>query len=417
MLSRRTRILLAVLVVASLTFVILDLRGGQGPFASVRTVASNVLGGLERAAATVFSPITGASSWWSDMRDQAAQIDDPRGGERPPAQRAGDPHERPGAGRRTRRAAAGVERGRVPVRAGRGHLRRPGAGLLVDDHDRRRPQRRHRAGHVRDQRGRPGRAGSLKTTASTSTVVLIVDASSAVGGRVADDGGDRHRRRERAARTRWSSSCSTRWPTCGVGDALVTFGSKGGRPFAPGLPIGEVVDVSGAPGQLTRVATVRPFVDVSQLEHRRRRDQAPARGSRATPCCPGPPASPPLPRARRRSAASTAVTPHRTEETAATRKEANASPSASAVPEQETPASAAAAGVPTAADGKASHAVAPGAHHRVADPRGGDRRADAAVAAGASRGRHPTSSWSRSWRSRWPWDRRRAPSPGSRPAS
>jgi rod shape-determining protein MreC len=25
-----------------------------------------------------------------------------------------------------------------------------------------------------------------------------------------------------------------------TGDALVTFGSKGGRPFAPGLPIGEV---------------------------------------------------------------------------------------------------------------------------------------------------------------------------------
>ena len=41
MLSRRTRILLAVLVVASLTFIILDLRGGQGPFSGVRSVASN----------------------------------------------------------------------------------------------------------------------------------------------------------------------------------------------------------------------------------------------------------------------------------------------------------------------------------------------------------------------------------------
>jgi rod shape-determining protein MreC len=50
-----------------------------------------------------------------------------------------------------------------------------------------------------------------------------------------------------------------------VDDALVTFGSKGGRPFAPGLPIGQVTSVEGTPGQLTRVATVRPFVDVSQL--------------------------------------------------------------------------------------------------------------------------------------------------------
>ena len=48
MLSRRTRILLAVLVVASLTFIILDLRGGQGPLTGVRNVGANALGGLER---------------------------------------------------------------------------------------------------------------------------------------------------------------------------------------------------------------------------------------------------------------------------------------------------------------------------------------------------------------------------------
>ena len=50
-----------------------------------------------------------------------------------------------------------------------------------------------------------------------------------------------------------------------VGDSLVTFGSKGGRPYAPGLPIGEVVEVGGTAGQLTRVATIRPFVDMSSL--------------------------------------------------------------------------------------------------------------------------------------------------------
>lgn len=48
-----------------------------------------------------------------------------------------------------------------------------------------------------------------------------------------------------------------------AGEVLVTFGSRSGRPYAPGIPIGEIVEVSGTPGQLTRVATVRPFVDVS----------------------------------------------------------------------------------------------------------------------------------------------------------
>ena len=74
MLSRRTRMVLAVLIVASLTFIILDLRGGQGPLGGLRSFGANIIGDLERVAATVFSPVTGASSWWSDMRDQAAQI-------------------------------------------------------------------------------------------------------------------------------------------------------------------------------------------------------------------------------------------------------------------------------------------------------------------------------------------------------
>ncbi len=95
-------------------------------------------------------------------------------------------------------------------------------------------------------------------------MVLIVDASSAVGGRVAttEEIGI-------VAGTGRQDSLEFQlldpMADVRVGDALVTFGSKGGRPYAPGLPIGEVVDVSGAAGQLTRVATVRPFADVSQL--------------------------------------------------------------------------------------------------------------------------------------------------------
>jgi len=49
------------------------------------------------------------------------------------------------------------------------------------------------------------------------------------------------------------------------GAALVTFGSKDGRPYVPGVPIGEVLSVAGTAGQLSRVATVRPFADISAL--------------------------------------------------------------------------------------------------------------------------------------------------------
>jgi len=263
MFSRRTRILLGVLVVASLTFVILDLRGGEGPFASVRNAGSNVLGGLERVAATVFSPITGAGSWWSTMRDQAGQIEtltqenDLLRGQLQTL-----------ASDRARAAAldgllkvAGVGQYRfvpaeviaigpaqdfswtITIDAGRNDGIEPDMSVINGD-------------------GLVGRV--LKTTASTATVVLIVDSSSAVGGRIAGT--------EEIGIVAGTGRQDTMefqlldpMADVRVGDGLVTFGSKGGRPFAPGLPIGEVIEVAGTPGQLTRVATVRPFADVSQL--------------------------------------------------------------------------------------------------------------------------------------------------------
>jgi len=104
----------------------------------------------------------------------------------------------------------------------------------------------------------------LKVNQTTSTVVLLVDASSAVGGRVAttEEIGI-------VAGTGRQDSLDFQLldplAELVIGDSLVTFGSRDGRPYAPGVPIGEVVDITGTAGQLTRVATVRPFADVSQL--------------------------------------------------------------------------------------------------------------------------------------------------------
>jgi rod shape-determining protein MreC len=263
MLSRRTRIVLAVLVVASLTFVILDLRGGQGPFASVRSAAANVLGGLERVAATVFSPITGASSWWSTMRDQSSQI-----------QTLTAENDRLRSELETLtsdRARADALDALLRVSNVGGYRFVPAEVIAVGPAqdfswtvtiDAGRNDGIEPDMSVINGQGLVGRV--LKTTASTATVVLIVDSSSAVGGRIAttEEIGI-------VAGTGVQDELEFQLldPMADVrdGDALVTFGSKGGRPFAPGIPIGEVVEVQGTPGQLTRVATVRPFADVSQL--------------------------------------------------------------------------------------------------------------------------------------------------------
>ncbi|MDP4804036.1 MAG: rod shape-determining protein MreC [Candidatus Nanopelagicales bacterium] len=263
MLPRRTRIVLAVLVVASLTFVILDLRGGDGPFSSARAAASAVFGGVQRAATTVFSPVIGASDWWSRQRDQAAQIGELRA-ENDNLKLLVEM----GANDRARAEAldellrvAGVGRYRIipaeviAVGPAQGFAWTVTIDTGTND------------GIEQDMtvingQGLVGRV--VKTTTNSSTVVLLVDASAAVGGRIA--GSDEIGIVSGTGRQD-SLEFQLLDPLAQLraGDAIVTFGSRGGRPYAPGLPIGEIVDVSGSAGQLTRVATVRPFADVSAL--------------------------------------------------------------------------------------------------------------------------------------------------------
>jgi rod shape-determining protein MreC len=263
MFSRRTRILLGVLVVASLTFVILDLRGGEGPFASVRTVGSNILGGLERAAATVFSPITGAGSWWSSMRDQANQIDTLTAENqalRSELQILTNDRSRAAALDGLLRVAGVGQYRFVPAEVIAIGPAQDFSWTLTIDAGRNDGIEQDMS--VINGSGLVGRV--LKTTADTSTIVLIVDQGSSVGGRIAGTG-EIGIVSGTGAQDELEFELLDPLADVRVGDALVTFGSKGGRPYAPGLPIGEVIEVSGTGGQLTRVAKVRPYADMSRL--------------------------------------------------------------------------------------------------------------------------------------------------------
>jgi rod shape-determining protein MreC len=53
--------------------------------------------------------------------------------------------------------------------------------------------------------------------------------------------------------------------TIKLGQELVTFGSVGGRPYVPGIPIGRVTTVTTEPGSLTPTALVTPFADFTKL--------------------------------------------------------------------------------------------------------------------------------------------------------
>ncbi len=263
MLSRRTRIILSILVIASLTFVILDLRGGDGPFSSARAAVSSIIGGIQRGAATIFSPITGSSQWWSTQVSQSGQI-----------------RELTAENERLNSALVSAENDiaradqldallRV-ARVGRYRVT-PAEVIAVGPAQDFAWTVTIDAGSldgleedmtVINGDGLVGRL--LKVYNSTSTVVLLVDSESSAGGRVA-------RSQEIGIVSGTGRQNSLEFQLLdplgevNPGDAVVTFGSKDGRPYAPGLPIGEVVDVTGTAGQLARIATVKPFANVSQL--------------------------------------------------------------------------------------------------------------------------------------------------------
>ena len=108
----------------------------------------------------------------------------------------------------------------------------------------------------------------VATTPTTATVQLATDAGTTVGIRMAGDG-------QIGALSGTANDFSGTAPlkltlfsadtTIKPGQELVTFGSVGGRPYVPGIPIGRITKVTTQPGSLTPTALVTPFADFTGL--------------------------------------------------------------------------------------------------------------------------------------------------------
>jgi rod shape-determining protein MreC len=114
-----------------------------------------------------------------------------------------------------------------------------------------------------------GLVGTVVTaTPGTATVQLLTDAGATVGVRMAGSG-------QIGSLTGSAGTLSGSAPlkltlfsanaTLKPGQELVTFGSVGGRPYVPGVPVGTVSSVTTQPGSLTPTAVVKPFADVTGL--------------------------------------------------------------------------------------------------------------------------------------------------------
>jgi rod shape-determining protein MreC len=105
-------------------------------------------------------------------------------------------------------------------------------------------------------------------TGTTATVQLATDASATVGIRTADTSqigavtgsGQSMAGSDDLRLTLFSANAALH-----PGETLVTFGSVGGRPYVPGVPVGKVLTVTSQPGSLTQTALVKPFADFTGL--------------------------------------------------------------------------------------------------------------------------------------------------------
>ena len=265
--TRRTRVLLALLLVTSVSLITIDYRGGEeSPLNGVRSVAATVFGPVERVAATIAGPVAGVVDGVRGLgsgQDDAARLERQNTElrrrlrtsalDRSRAQQLDDLLKVAGAGRYRVVPARVIAIGAaqtfswtVTLDAGRGDGIRPDMTVLDGD----------------------GLVGRVKTVGrTTATVLLAVDPESSVGVRL-EGSMEVGFTTGQGIRDRGDLDLRLLDGQSGVapGDRLVTFGSQGDTPYVPGVPVGRVVTVSGSPGSQTRTAVVAPYVDFTALD-------------------------------------------------------------------------------------------------------------------------------------------------------
>jgi rod shape-determining protein MreC len=263
--TRRTRIVLGVLVVAALALITINYQGGAGaPLGGLRSVGGSVFGSVESAASFVTRPVAGFADGLTGSGSQSKidalqrQVVDLRA-------------------QLNRQQLSRYEEGQLSQLlqlAGRGRYRIVtasviAAGAAYDDSvtiDAGRVDGIKPDETVLNGQGLVGTVTSVSAT--TSTVLLATDASVTVGVRLAGTG---QIGVVSGTGKSMTGSGLLRLQVFDVnavlrpGQELVTFGSAGGRPYVPGVPVGVITKLQGTSSSLTKEALVRPFASDTAL--------------------------------------------------------------------------------------------------------------------------------------------------------
>ncbi len=260
--TRRTRLVLSVLLVAALALITINYRDGStGPLRSLGNLGNMMFGPLERLAGYVTRPASqlanGASSGdkISALQRQNAQL------------RAELSQARLSSAQDTqvRNLLQLAARGRYRVVAANVIAAATGyADTVTIDAGSRDGVKPNQT--VLNGDGLVGRTVSVSST--TSSVLLATDGSSTVGSRLAGTGqigSVSGMGKGLSGPNMLHLQLFDGSAVLHLGEQLVTFGSVGGSPYVPGVPIGTIVRLETSSNALTRSALVRPFADFSSL--------------------------------------------------------------------------------------------------------------------------------------------------------
>ena len=263
--TRRTRLLLSVLLIAALVLITLDYRDGSAaPLRGLRDFGGSVFGGAERGVSAVTQPVVGffggsasggSSSQVAALQTQVTRL-------------------RAELSREQLSKAQYAQLRRLLQVAGQGGYRIVAADVIAasqgygesvtldaGSEDGVRPQET-----VLNGAGLVGTVTAV--SAQTATVLLASDTTSVVGVQLAGSG-----------QIGWVTGTGKGQAGAGLlklqvlggggalrrGEQLVTSASVHDRPYVPGVPVGVVSQVQSSAGTLTARALVRPYADFAAL--------------------------------------------------------------------------------------------------------------------------------------------------------
>jgi rod shape-determining protein MreC len=265
---RPSRTVLGLLLLASFTLITLDVRGGgDSPLDPVRSAVGTVLGPVEEGTATAVRPFAAVPHFFrttTGLREDVAKLEAENSSLR--GELATTSSDRHRAAELDGLLATSHSTGYalVPSRVvAMGPAQSFSRTVTIDAGT---TSGVHADMTVLNNDGLVGRV--LRADRSSSTVLLLVDQESVVGGRLGTSAevGFLRGRGAVGDSARLDLELVDASASATKGDALVTWGSKNGAPYVAGVPIGRVSAVYSTPRQQSTRAVIRPFADFSSLD-------------------------------------------------------------------------------------------------------------------------------------------------------